>query len=149
MSGEIPSSLRCDLTTLHQSERGSITGNLEVEIDKFVFPGAGWSDFVPVVLGWWLEGLHSLIRGQQSVELPFMDGPYLMSVTKEQSGHYTLMCVEDRSDREVTFRACVNPAQVLSEVERTAANVLSVCAEKNCDAEPLRNLYALLKGRRH
>lgn len=144
MTGETPVALRCDLATLHQSAHGSITGNLEARIGEFVFPGPGWSDFVVIVLGWWLED-----RGEQSVELRFMDGPYLMYVTREGLTGCTLQCCEDREERTVVFQGRVNPIQLLSETERTATEVVKACAAKKWEATPLRSLGALLNDSRY
>jgi hypothetical protein len=141
--------LRCELGTLRQSTRGSITGNLEARIGPFVFPGPGWSDFVAIVLGWWLEALHTLESGQQSVELRFMDGPYLMRIGKESPLLYVLTCVEDRPGRTVVCQCRVDPAQVLSEIVRTASDVLAACAAKNWAAPALRSLESRLGGPRH
>jgi hypothetical protein len=149
MRGETPVSLRCELATLHQSAHGSITANLEVRIGEFVFPGAGWSDFVAIVLGWWLEALQTLIRGEQSVELRFMDGPYVMYAIREGLTHCTLQCCEDREERTVVFETHVNPLQLLSETERTATAVIEACAAKKWEAAPLRSLGALLNDSRY
>lgn len=150
-ASESPVSLRCELATLHQSAHGSITANLEARIGNFVFPGTGWSDFVAIVLGWWLVALQGLIRGQKSVELRFMDGPYVMYVTREGAGatNCKLQCCEERAERVVVFQTNVNPLQLLSETERTATELLEACAAKMWDAPPLRSLGALLNESRH
>jgi hypothetical protein len=149
MTGETPVLLRCDLATLHQSAHGSITANLEARIGEFVFPGPGWSDFVAIVLGWWLEALRTLIRGEPSAELRFMDGPYLMYLTREGLTGCTLQCCEDREERTVMFQTQVNPLQLLSEAERTATDVINACAGKKWKAAPLRSLDALLNDSRY
>jgi hypothetical protein len=149
MTDETPVSLRCELATLHQSAHGSITANLEVRIGEFVFPGPGWSDFVAIILGWWLEALHTLLRGEQSVELRFMDGRYVMWLTREGQNHYILKCREEREEHTVVFQAGVNPAQLLSATERTAADVIKACAAKKLEAAPLRSLSSLLNDRRY
>jgi hypothetical protein len=149
MTGETSVSLRCELATLHQSAHGSITANLEVRIGEFVFPGPGWSDFVAIVLSWWLEALQTLIRGEQAVELRFMDGPYLMYLTREGLSGCLLQCCEDREERTVVFQTRVNPLQLLSETERTATDVIKACAAKKWEAAALRSLSALLNDSRY
>lgn len=44
------------------------------------YPQEGWVDFGTVVLGWWLVAGCSLLAGSRKEVLPFMDGPYQLSV---------------------------------------------------------------------
>lgn len=149
MSDEARIEIRCDLATLHKSARGSITANLEAVIGGFVFPGAGWSDFVAVVLGWWLRALRELIRGAASVELGFMDGPFVIRITKHQPAHYIVACCEYRAERRVLLQARVDALQLLSETERAAARVLEACVARKWDAPALRSLAMQLEEQRH
>jgi hypothetical protein len=59
------------------------------------FPGCDWSDFVVVVLGWWLAGIRDLHQGAEQVEFRFMDGPLFFSVTPHDSATYRIRCVRD------------------------------------------------------
>jgi hypothetical protein len=141
--------VRGDLATLHKSARGSITGTLEAVIGEFVFPGRGWSDFVVVVLGWWLAALKELIRGAQSAELLFMDGPFVICITKEGPAHYTLVCREDRAESHVRFRARVNLLQLLAETENAATRVFQACSAQNWDVAAVQSLARQLDNRQH
>ena len=43
----------------------------------------GWSDFVVVILGWWIPALRS---NDRSCRLQFMDGPYSLRISRTSGG---------------------------------------------------------------
>ena len=144
MTGVVPLSLRCDVAALRRSTKGSITGDLHVEVGMFAFPDRGWSDFVVVVLGWWLRALHRLGAGEQSAELAFMDGPYQMDVTRVDQSTYELECLEKARSRVVLCNARVDAMQLVKETERVAARVSEACTAHNWQSPDVEILRSLL-----
>ncbi|HEU4886919.1 MAG TPA: hypothetical protein VFV49_03460 [Thermoanaerobaculia bacterium] len=65
-----------------RTQSGSITGVIFASSDGFDFPEKGWRDFVPIVLGWWLEAVN-LLTSDGRCTLNFMDGPYEIRVLRE------------------------------------------------------------------
>ena len=89
-----------DAITLHQSQRGSITGVVCFDFgERRQFPEADWNDFVVVIAGWWITAMEQLGRGRAKVELRFMDGPYWITAVT-QGPNVQLQCVEDRAGGE-------------------------------------------------
>lgn len=59
-------------------------GFINISIDGVAFPSHDWSDFVVVVLSWWLEATRSLLTGESNREIVnFMDGPYAVEIEKK------------------------------------------------------------------
>lgn len=78
----MPNTLQTDFTDLRQSRLGAITGRIWFVLDGEPFPDATWSDFPVVLLGWWIDEIHTLeARSATQVELCFMDGPFAVVAT--------------------------------------------------------------------
>lgn len=139
----VPFSLRCDLETIRRSAKGSITGSLHVQLGMLAFPDRGWSDFVVVVLVWWLDALYRLAAGHRTVALEFMDGPYAMQVTAVDMPTWTLECVRKAGEIVVLSKVRVDAVQVIMETERVARQIVKICETrgwKSPDLDTLRDL---------
>lgn len=52
------------------------------EHNGMVYPHERWSDYCIIVLEWWTVRLKEIMEGVEKVDLPFMDGPYRISVNR-------------------------------------------------------------------
>jgi len=151
VTGLVPFLLKCDVETLRRSASGSITGNLYVELGTTAFPDRGWSDFVVVVLAWWLRALSTLVEGAGSADLQFMDGPFSMSLTAVDLSTCTLECVQRGARATVVLcKANVNIVEFGQQVERVAAQVVTACHVRGwqaSDIDALRDLSGRLAPR--
>lgn len=144
--------IRFDVATLRRSAKGSITGNVFIELGTFIFPDRGWSDFVVIIFGWWLTALKRLVDGERRVELPFMDGPYAMRVTAFEPATWTLECVETVHAPNVVSSVSVDVARLIRETERVAAQVVTACETRgwqSSDVDTLRHLLSPPTSLRH
>jgi hypothetical protein len=73
------------------------------------FPEHEWTDFVVVILGWWVEGLSDLRRGAEQVLFRFMDGPLAFRVSPKDSESYRIHCVEERVNGETEHGVWISP----------------------------------------
>lgn len=76
-------SIEIDLDSLTYS--GQIIGEINFVIDTYdYFPGVGWSDFVAVLLKWWIDSCRAILHAPlKSIHaFPFMDGPLSISAQK-------------------------------------------------------------------
>jgi hypothetical protein len=144
MTGLVPFLLRYDADTLRRSTKGSITGNLYVELGTFVFPDRGWSDFVVVILGWWLEALSRLIDDNRVAELEFMDGPYAMRATAVDLSTCTLECLQKAGAAIVLSKASVDVAQMFRETQQVAAQLVKACDARSWRSPDVDALKKLL-----
>jgi hypothetical protein len=134
--------IRFDPESLRRSASGSITGILHFSFGDNHFPGLGWSDFVLVILGWWIAALRS---NDRNILLEFMDGPYRLRVTRSDDAA-TLDCIESRQQDVVSFSTRVRFLDLRKQVEEVAQKATAACRTQNWDSDDLR---ALARSLRH
>ncbi|TCI21172.1 hypothetical protein [Exiguobacterium sp. SL-9] len=89
-------SIEVDLDSLTYETH--IIGNLAFVIDFHdYFSGQNWSDFVAVVLNWWIDNCRALLFAplQETYSFQFMDGPIQIAAKKVTATDVELTFVED------------------------------------------------------
>ncbi len=133
--------------SLHKGDH-SITGQCAIRAGGDAFPEHEWSDFVVVVLGWWLSELHTAEVGE-SVELLFMDGPYLVRVEPTSGGAARLEFVKERiSGAEVLKESTVSLKQALEACQLAASTVLDACHDRGWSGPEVEKLKDLVGSAR-
>ena len=144
--------IKFDAETLSQSSSGAITGSIWFEAGD-PFPERGWSDFVVVILVWWLKAAASLGRRRGSVELQFMDGPYVVTVEANDEGYCSVEFVKTGLTRTVIGTSTVETLRLIQGLENVAKEVVEECTRRDFESADLDELRALLrsesKSRRH
>lgn len=75
-----------------------IVGNIAFVINSYdYFPGQGWSDFVAIVLNWWVDNCRALVFAplSETYSFQFMDGPVQIAAKKVTAADVELTFVED------------------------------------------------------
>jgi hypothetical protein len=130
-----------DPNTLHQSKMGSVTGVVYFDFGaKRQFPVTGWSDFVIVVVNWWLAALDCISHGGMETELRFMDGPYWIAVVAQEGANLLLRCTEDRRDAGVVYEVVVGVGDLRRELTDLAGEVSQACARAGIESADLDHL---------
>jgi hypothetical protein len=132
-------SVNCDIASLQKSRFETITGFIHVEFGTFAFPDRAWSDFVVVILGWWLEALGDL-KLKQRAELRFMEGPYVMSVTKDDEMSYGIECIKNSLTRTTIWSGKIEQSQFAVQLAASASEVLEKCRENNWHSSDIDHL---------
>jgi hypothetical protein len=130
-----------DHGSLHRSGRGSITGIIHFTFGETHFPGQNWSDFVVVILDWWISALKS---NDRHITLQFMDGPYRIKITRESDGSATLDCVESRKQEVVVFSDRIRFKEFSDQVEEAGKRALATCHAQNWESDDLKGLASCL-----
>ena len=87
---------------------GSVFGEINVQLGEFHFPEEGWTDFMLIILGWWIDAALMIRGGESRVEdFLFMDGPFMISGRLRDSQIY-LEFIENRKSRTVKHAAAVD-----------------------------------------
>lgn len=140
--------IKCVLATIAQSPSGAILGNVYVELDSRPFPDVGWSDFVVVILCWWIDRLAALTRGQKTAVLSFMDGPFEVRAS-DYDGTTAEIELVRRGTRSTTLAvARINTLTLLSSIELVAADVIAVCDPHSWDSDALERLRESVRRER-
>lgn len=105
-------------------------------------------DFVVVVLGWWTEALLQLLtRRSDEVEIRFMEGPYLVRVSRASPERVRLECVEAGLRSRVVHVGFADAGELVDSLLRASRETLDVCAGRgwsSADVEALRSSLAAL-----
>lgn len=60
-----------------QGRSGLISGEIFIQQNSSYFPEKGWTDFVVIILGWWVNSFLNYVKDDlKKFEFSFMDGPY-------------------------------------------------------------------------
>lgn len=123
----------------------SITGVVYFDFGGVLFPGERWDDFAVVLATWWLAELDRLERGSdREVELRFMDGPYWITVTRQDDNSMLLRCVDDRRDGGVLHEEHMELHELVGQVQRLARQVASACSRNGFESRDVDILKQLL-----
>lgn len=139
---EMKFSILFDQKHLHRSSYGSITAPLYIEITDYQFPEKGWSDFVVVVLGWWVESMLKIVSGSTRIaEFRFMDGPQLIRLTMEDSNNAKLEFINRKlADEKIEKVASVYINEIVSELLSVSKQVINSCEQLGWESDDLRHL---------
>ena len=130
-----------DPNTLHQSKMGSVTAVVYFDFGgKRQFPGARRSDFVIVVVNWWLAALDRISQGAVETKLRFMDGPYWIVIVVQEGASLLLRCTDDRRDAEVVYEVVVAVEDLRRELTNLASEVSQACAIAGVESIELDHL---------
>jgi hypothetical protein len=134
-----------DATPLRQSRKGSITAIIYFDFGRTQFPDKGWSDFVVVISTWWLEALAKLERGlEREVILYFMDGPYWLTLTRQDRHDVQIRCIEDRTGSGVVHEELISLQDFGKQLRRVAREVVSACRRNHFNSADLKTLVKAL-----
>lgn len=124
--------------TLTRSKAGSITARISIQIGDFLFPGEGWSDFIVVILGWWLQATCQIrAKSDKCAYLQFMDGPYRIFIKTIDENHSSLICLEERHTEIDKYRSIVKTNDLRNELVRISRKVVSLCDKKGWDSDDI------------
>lgn len=75
---------------------GLLTGTIFIRGASWAFPDDAWNDFILPLLSNWVAQLTSLSTSGQTVQLLFMDGPFVFTIADDGSykclGHGVSTC---------------------------------------------------------
>ncbi|MBK9585485.1 MAG: hypothetical protein KA099_07925 [Alphaproteobacteria bacterium] len=113
------------------------------------FPSLGWSDFIIIIISWWLNSLFKMIAKNLDIaELRFMDGPHLIRINRITESEVECVCINEKSDlgsidlvkEETEFVRNVDFSVLCSELLKTAQNIVCACEERNYISKDLDKL---------
>lgn len=135
------------LESLSKQSDQAVTGLIAIRTPEIVFPDRGWSDFVVVVLSWWLREVTALMSGSTPMaKCAFMDGPYEFQLAIHSRDRWRLALLRrTASNQELSGETLVAPTTVVAELAKTANAVLRKCQENSWEDEDLKLLSVRFK----
>lgn len=137
-----------DLDSLINNE--NITGNICFAIDYHrYFPEQDWSDFVVIILSWWIKSFKGLIISEigRTYDFDFMDGSPIVMAKKISTDKAELSFYDDKSS-EVHFKAVCSIKQLRDSLLSTSKKVVRAIDRENWideDSEELKDLVNSLE----
>ena len=84
-----------------RTSAGVVVAGITLHADALAFPAKGWTDFAEVVLLVLTEAALALLRGNPGpLEVRFMEGPYLVELSRVSAATWRAALVEDRLTRD-------------------------------------------------
>ncbi|WP_214754486.1 hypothetical protein [Exiguobacterium sp. s16] len=125
-----------------------IVGNIAFVIDFHdYFPGQGWSDFVAVVLKWWVDSCRALLFAplHETYSFNFMDGPIRVEARKVTATEVELIFLKDNQEKiEMGIVPIEDVRTAIVKVTRQFINAVDRLGWRNEDVETLRHAIKAL-----
>ena len=140
--------IEVDLDSLEKTSK--IMGNISFTIDyHHYFPEQDWSDFVVIILSWWIKSCKGIIISEigRTYEFDFMDGTPIVLAKKISSDKAELSFYENSSSK-VLFKAECTIKQLRDSLLSTSKKVIrAIDREKwqDDDSEELKDLVNSLE----
>lgn len=135
--------------TLEMSQTsGNIVGEIYLNVDGKVFPDKGWSDFIVIILTWWIEAISKVNtkRKFDSFKLTFMDGPIFIKGYVHSDGNTELEFTRERmSKNEIIFTTVCNISQLKISTIKAAKCVIEQVDKNGWDNADIKKLKCLVK----
>jgi len=79
-----------------------ITGKIHFQFGEAKFPEVDWSDFVVVVLSWWLKEFKEFAKGEvDQCDFRFMDGPHSVRLMRLSSALARVLFINHTESEEI------------------------------------------------
>lgn len=125
--------------SLERSFTGQVTGLLWLQIGATAYPDDNWSDFVVIVLGWWLQQVNSLLGGARTIVLRFMEGPYAVELT-EIGYESASVRLRDSSGSARPFDAALDSYDLARQILAAASAIHHACQVRGWHSDDLATL---------
>lgn len=126
---------------LSRTAAGVVYGNISLQLGDSKFPDADWTDFVVVVLTWWCQAVLRLLRGEKGpVEVRFMEGPFLVSISVAEPEVWHVSLLEDGLTRRLKNGADVRPAPLIRSILEAADRTIVFCRRQAWPSSDLEQL---------
>lgn len=144
-------SIEVDLDSLEK--RHNITGDIFFVIDYHLyFPEEGWSDFVVIILSWWIKSIKGLIVSDigRTYEFDFMDGtPIFLGMRLDKDNLELCFCINGIEKRKVIFTVICSIKEVRDSILSVSKKVINAIDRKKWkrddDFDELKDLVLSLE----
>ncbi|MCB1020413.1 MAG: hypothetical protein KDC27_10820 [Acidobacteria bacterium] len=117
-----------ELGELNVRANGPVTAGIWFATDSSGFPMVGWTDFIVVILGWWVAAILRLLREDSGTErVYFMDGPYAVEVSKSAWGRLHLRMFAGPGEGQEVATGEADVTHFIAELSRQSQKLLDEC----------------------
>lgn len=126
--------------TLSRATSGAITGRLSVTIDGLDYPEKEWSDFIVIVLSWWIDEILSILKQESDNAIcEFMDGSYEFAIDRIDQRDWKISFVEKIKSGKRQANITINSSMVTDSLLKTSRRVLQACKANHWTDSVIKN----------
>lgn len=115
---------------------------IHIEEDGNCFPSEEWTDFTFPVLEWWKNNLISArYINNQSIQLPFHDGPFWLEVFKDENMELKIECINDKSIRKTELVIYCGYYELLQELYKAFKTFGKILYKNNMHEGDFQSVY--------
>lgn len=132
---------------LSKGSNKKIHGIVYFSTGNVYFPDDTWDDFVVIILGWWIQSLRNLLRGvDNKVTLRFMDGPFLLEVSKQdnQDTFEVVFLRGASTSLSIIYKETILPEELLENMIGVANETILRCQESFWETDDLEKLKKIV-----
>lgn len=132
--------------TFIMNKSGNVIGNIYFNIDGINFPDEGWSDFIIVILIWWIEAISKINpkRKSDTFQLGFMEGPLFVRGYVKGENVTELEFTKERSNKsEIFFTSTCSISQMQISIYQAAKEILKQAETRGWDSDDIKRLKYL------
>jgi len=136
-------SIEVDVDSLEYNQ--NIIGNIYFVVDYHrYFPDDEWSDFVVIILSWWIESFKGLLVSSigQTYKFEFMDGTPVILGNKIGPSSIELSFEFDKEKRIKEFTAICNSEELGNSLLTASKKVLRAVERNKWSSEEINELRA-------
>lgn len=140
--------IEVDIESLKKNEH--VIGNVYFVIDYHrFFPDPNWSDFIVIVLSWWIQSIKALMISDVGVtyQFVFMDGIPIVLAKKVRIDEVELQfCLEGLNKNSLEGIAQCKIEQLKESLLKTSKKVLRAMERNKWDSTEIEELKQLVKS---
>ncbi|MCM3666270.1 hypothetical protein M3204_17780 [Mesobacillus subterraneus] len=137
-------SIEVEIDSLEYNQH--IIGNISFVVDYYrYFPDEKWSDFVVIILSWWIKSFKGLLVSTmgQTFKFDFMDGTPIILGKKIGPSRIELSFEFDKEKREMEFTAICKLEEMGNSLLTASKKVLRAVERNNWSSEEINELRDL------
>lgn len=127
-------------------KNNNIVGNIYFVIDHHrYFPDEGWSDFVIIILSWWIHSLKGLINSEvgRTYLFDFMDGTPVVRAKKVNESNIEMSFEFHREHPEIKFTSICRLEELRNSLLSVSKKVLRAVERNSWRSEDINQLKDL------
>ena len=118
--------IKIDVDDIELYQNGNNFGVIYIKINDFLFPQNNWTDFIVIILNWWLCNIEAIKRKRRKTgKFCFMDGPYVVKLKKSENDkiklkfcdHYKLVIEYEFSIDEIMKEILMKSSEIIEFVK--------------------------------
>lgn len=133
--------------SLIRTERGNVLGEVFFNIDGKLFPEKGWSDYIVVIITWWIEEISRMGKANniKDFKLNFMDGPLYVKGSFINEYKIQLGFMREKIDEdEIFFTSICNFNQLKNSINQEANVLIQEVDKRGWISEDINKLKSTI-----